>query len=173
MIPKALNCRMWGFSAPYAYSVSLLSPHESESYLRCFCVSVQHFKRWPLSSWARACSNCNLYGSNRKRLGIICHGVSCGITSTRLVLLVILRGCVEKPPSHAPPSSPKGLVILGNFRCTGTRHGGIIHTTALPTGESLPYLGREPRCTVTVDCIQAHKKPSLLQSPPCCFNLLP
>jgi hypothetical protein len=46
-------------------------------------------------------------------------------------ILPPLRGYVETPPSHDPPSPLKGLVGLRVLRYTGTRHIGIFHTIAL------------------------------------------
>jgi hypothetical protein len=82
-----------------------------------------------------------------------------------------LRGCVEKPPSHAPSSSLKGMVGVRLLRYAGTRHVGIFHTIALCCSSSagsfrawFENVAAPSRSTV-FGHTQARTMPSLLASP--------
>jgi hypothetical protein len=61
-------------------------------------------------------------------------------------------GCVETPPSHAPPPRPKGLVGRQPSRWNFSYLWFILFFT----GRSFPNLVRKCRCTVTIDCVRAY-----------------
>jgi hypothetical protein len=121
-----------------------------------------------------------LYGFTRRRLRKIRHRVSCGIPSSRLALSVAFRGLHWKaslPQTlHSPP---KGPVVLGVLRCTGTtRNSGIFYTTAWRCSSSAcscrtwSYnFAAQVQLTAFVRT-PAHKKPPLTQSAPFSPSLL-
>jgi hypothetical protein len=162
---------MWVFNSPYAH-VSVRLPiktkrsfvAENQFFSETLFLQVLHhvgteLQRAALVVNVRSCSNCSLYGLARRRFQRICHSVGCQMSSSRLPLLVDLRGLrgnaslTRSTLTFEGPGRPVHFAIHRHpSRWNFSYHCFMLFLA----GGSFPNFVRKRRCTVTIDCFRAY-----------------